>query len=124
MCAPPTQAQFAPTMVPVTAPELLADAGARAFVEPEAPEQAARGRESRGSCRSESARRPRVVPDAHFVDGAVEQSARLAAVTPPVEFSAVPIAACWMLSKRGVKLPTDSLASRTPSRYSRQVVPS
>ena len=47
-------------------------------------------------------------------------SSRVPAKNPaatPVEFSAEPKAACWMLSERGVGLPvTASVLSRTPSR--------
>ena len=43
----------------------------------------------------------------------------------PVDVSALPSAACWMLSKRGVGLPLKVRAvSRLPSRYRRQVLPS
>ena len=45
-------------------------------------------------------------------------------VTTPTEFNAEPSTACWMLSNRGVKLPTFSVASSAPFKYSRHVVPS
>ena len=55
---------------------------------------------------------------------------RASSITPskkpaatPVESMAVPGPKCWMLSKRGVAFAA-SVASSSPSRYSRQVVPS
>ena len=54
----------------------------------------------------------RDVPDADLVDRAVEEPD-----AAPVEFSALPIAACWMLSDRGGR-PTVSSRSSTPLRKS------